>query len=137
MADLPAFDPNAEFVAAQPIRYRGKALMTGAPIDKALAGDDDAARERVLRIMYENRRISVAPAKDAGQTEDEKKAGVPALTEVQTARVAELVKDHSRDELNELASSEPFNIADPDKMATKEAVATAIVRAEATASAAA
>jgi hypothetical protein len=133
MTDLPAFDPNAEFVAALPIRYRGKALTTGAPIDKTLAGDTDQARERVLKILYENRRISVAPAEAAGQTEDEKAAGIPALTDAQQARVAELEKDHSRDELNELAAGAPFNIAEPGKFPTKGAVATAIVRAEAAA----
>lgn len=130
MNDLPAFDPKAEFVAALPIRYRGKALSRGAPIDKTLAGDDDDKRDRVLRVLYENRRISVAPSASAGQTEDEKAAGVPALNEAQQARVTQLVADHSRAELDELATGEPFNIAEPSKLPTKEAVATAIVRAE-------
>lgn len=133
MADLPVFDPNAEFVAALPIRYRGKPLMTGARIDKELAGDTEEKRERVLRVMYENRRIKVAPPTASGQTEDEKDAGVAPLTEAQQTRVAELLKDHNRAELNALAAGEPFKIAEPDKFPNMPALATAIVRAEAAA----
>lgn len=128
MADLPAFDPKADFVASLPIRYRGKALAAGQPIDKQLAGDTDDKRTTVLKVLYENRRIELAPAP---ASDAEKAAGLPALTDVQKLRVDDLVANNDRNALNTMAAAAPLNIVAPEKLGGKPDVAAAIVRAEA------
>ena len=125
---LPPF-PGAEtpFKAAKPMRFAGHALAKGSPIDAGLLAEGE--RETKLKLLYENHRI--VPMSD-----EEAAAAPPSSTELsddQKARVAELEKDHSREELDELAAGEPFKIESPEKLPNKTAVATAIVRAEAAA----
>jgi hypothetical protein len=128
MADrhLPKFDPAASFKAATNMRFAGRAILKGAPIDKSQL--PEATRDRTLQTLYENHRITVASPEQAAKFSPEQRG---ELTDDQQARVAELVNSNSREELDSLAAGEPYNIAEPEKLANKEAVATAIVRAEA------
>jgi len=127
---LPEF-PGVEtpFKAAKAIRFGGHAIPAGTPIKPELLAEDK--RERTLKLLYEGH--SIVPMTDEEVASD---PVIGELSEAQKARVAELEKDHSRAELDELAAGEPFKIADPAKLASKGAVATAIVRAEAAAAAA-
>jgi len=125
---LPEF-PGAEtpFKTAKPLRFAGRALLKGAPIDPSLLAEDQ--RERKLKLLYEAHAI-------VPMTDEEAAVAPPRadeLSDAQKARVADLVAGSTRDELNKLAAAEPLSIADPDKLPSKEAVATAIVRAEAAA----
>lgn len=127
MPRTPKFDPSADYKAASYFRFAGVAITPGTQLDKTKLPDQD--RDRVLERLYDQRKI------DPMTDEEVEQAGGPSdqLTDAQAARVKELVDGNNRDELDLLAAGEPFNIVDPDKLPNKEAVATAIVRAEAAA----
>lgn len=119
MADPNAapFDPKANYVAAKNFRFAGYPVLKGAPIDATKLPEDQ--RERKLRLLYENRHIVV----------DDNPPAPRALTDAEQAKVKELVDGNSRDDLNDLADA--AGIDDADKLPNKEAVAEAIVRADA------
>ena len=123
---LPPFDPNMDFKASANMRFAGYAIVKGTPIDKSLLSDEE--RDRKLKLLYENHRIEPATEEEAAALTPEQRG---ELSEEQKARVAELVAQNDRSDLDTLA--EAVNVAEPGKLPNKEAVATAIVRAEASA----
>lgn len=127
MPRTPKFDPSADYKATAYFRFAGVAITPGTQLDKTRLSDEE--RDRVLERLYQQRKI------DPMSDEEVEQAGGPSdqLTDAQAARVKELVDGNNRDELDLLAAGEPYKIVDPDKLPNKEAVATAIVRAEAAA----
>ena len=119
------FDPNANYKALKNFRFAGRAVVAGGHIDPSQLGD--AERDRKMGLLIDHQHIGVMTddeAKEAGL-----KTGTEPLNETQAARVKELVEGNSRDDLNDLADA--AGIDDADKLPNKEAVAEAIVRAEA------
>lgn len=120
LIDFDALPPETQFKAARSFRFAGRPKVKGMQINRHEVDD------RKLKQLYEAHYIVVASADDV---ED---AGGPLgeLTDEQKTKVQELVDGNDREALNKLAAGEPYNIADPDKLPNKPAVAEAIVRAE-------
>lgn len=126
MPHLPPFDPAKDYKAALPMRFAGRAILKDAPIDKSQLPEDQ--RDRTLQRLYEGHQIVPMAEEEAAKLSPEQRGD---LNDEQQARANELIASNSREELNDLAAAPPYNIAEPHKLPNKEAVAEAIVRAEA------
>lgn len=126
------FNPKDEFKAEAPFRYAGKAISPG-PIDKTLV------KAAHLPVLFANGRIVAMTDEEADEYRAQRRDGkpgktkegetqLPALTDEQKAKVAELVANNDRTALLKLAGD--AQIAEPEKLGNKPDIAEAIVRAQ-------